>query len=890
VTAPDRPRRRTNLLLLALAVAPAPAAAAPPHAPAARPAPTGPAPFAAQRNIDVVGTLPGSIVSPEAWAALVAAAPALAAPDGGLDGIALRGPARPKAPKQVQVSLPSAGPATLLFGYSGDMARSEPIVRLTTRPAGGAPRTRDLLSGEDLFPLEAGGSGPGGVAVPAGGGRALSVVHVEAGDTITVEVRNPRVDVVLLGVASGSWLAGPAPISRPFAGFPYNVTLSTPGSAVPDGWRVPPDAAAQGPIRVKDGHLAFGDGRRARFWGVNLVNAACVPSHEMADRLAVHLAEHGINLARLHHCDSPKAGLLNPERTLATDPLFLDDGLDRFDYLVSRLQAAGVFVELEVATNRQFTAADGVTGPDNALTNKQLPMFEPTWRAAYFAWAKAWLDRKNPYTGRRYAEDPGVAMVELANENSLAMNWLTGAVERLPEAHRATLDAQWNQFLRTRYADDAALREAWTGSINPGLRRGETLGAITREPSAQGNFRYWPEARVADLYDFYAGLDSRFFSDLAAHVRAMGFTQPIVPGITWDTPMMARIFAPFDVVDAHIEWDAPNNRTLRNESLIANPRSQSLLDRFHVAQAGKPLIVSELNEGFPNDHMAEAPLLWATFASLQDWDALVWFDYINGPIVPDGGGVAGFADLRSSATKWVQMPLASGLFRSGALPMATGLVPQWRSDAAVKQETVGFDRPVWTGLRDVTVPLSARLREQYGGEPPLPIPGVVGPHVGWWPGAGRFVIVTDRVEAVLGDHALAARAGEGEGAGPTTAPHLDARLSDPAAVSLACTRGTLAECGEGLLTVAGRMENTGMARIGGGSVIVEQGDGPVLVERVRGSIRFAWPRRPAVHPVGVDGRLGAAVPVRADGAGWWSLAMDTAGDALIWRIDPPAGG
>jgi hypothetical protein len=59
---------------------------------------------------------------------------------------------------------------------------------------------------------------------------------------------------------------------------------------------------------------------------------------------------------------------------------------------------------------------------------------------------------------------------------------------------------------------------------------------------------------------------------------------------------------------------------------------------------------------------------------------------------------------------------------------------------------------------------------------------------------------------------------------------------------------------------------------------------------VRGSIRFAWPRRPAVHPVGVDGRLGAAVPVRADGAGWWSLAMDTAGDALIWRIDPPAGG
>ncbi len=849
-----------------------------------KPAAAAPAPFHEQLNVDAVGTHPEAIVTPAAWAALAAAAPDLAAPDGGLDAIALSGPANPAAPKKVQLAIRKPGPVTLLVAWSGEAGRGAPILRATMPASGVALRTVDLLAGEHLFPLGAGGSGPGGAAVSAGDGRTLSVVVLDDVSALTLEVRNPQVDVVVLGVAAGELLPVVRPEAAHLEGFPYPITLGTPGSPVPVGWAVPPDAAAQGPITIRDGHFAFGDGRRARFWGVNLVNAACAPTHELADRLATHLATHGVNLARLHHCDTLRAGVLNPSRKTADEPLFSPDGLDRFDYLVSRLQAAGIFVKLEVVTNRQFTAADGVSAPDSTLTNKLLPMFEPTWRAAYFTWARDWLDRTNPYTGRRYAEDPGVAMVELANENSLAMNWLTGAVERLPEVHRATLDAQWNSFLRTRYADDATLAAAWTGSVNPGLRPGEGLGHVLRGPNGQGTFRNWPEGRVADLYDFYFGLDRRFFEDLSAHLRKLGFTQPLVPGITWDTPMIAQVMAPFAVVDAHIEWDGPSGRVLRNESIVANPRSQSLLDRFHVAQVGKPMMVSELNAGFPNDHMAEAPLLWASLAALQDWDALIWFDYVNGPIEEEAGAVAGFADLRAAATKWVQMPMASGLFRSGAILPANGLVPQWRSAEAVKAETVEQDRPVWTGLRDVRVPLSARLREGYGGEPPLPVPGSPGPQVGWWPGAARYVLVTDTLEAVLGDPALRSRAGTGEGAGPTNAPHLDPQLLDPAAVSLLCTSGPVATCSGGVLTVAGRMENLGMARIGGGSVILAQGEGGVVVERARGVVRFAWPRKPEVRPLAVNGEAGVAVPVRADGAGWWALPLETAGDTLRWVI------
>ncbi len=854
-----------------------------------RPEPGVPPPFHAALNADLVGNHPDAWVSPEAWTALNAAAGDLAGPDLGLDAIVLRGPSNRDLPRKVKLPLRAAGPVTLLLGYTGEVARGTAIVRATVGASAGVERTVDLKSGDALFPLRAGGSGPDGVAVSAGEGRTLSVVHLDTDGWLALEVRNAEVDVAILGVVTGHVLRPATPTPPSFAGFPYPITLGTTGVAVPAGWEVPRDAASQGPITVRGGNFAFGDGRRARFWGVNLLNAACVPPKELADRLAVHLRAHGVNLARLHHCDSPRAGLLNPDRKTANDPLFLPEGLDRFDYLVSRLQEEGIFVKLEIATNRKFTAADGVTGPDDTLTNKMLPMFEPTWRAAYFQWTRDWLDRTNPYTKRRYADDPGVAMVELANENALAMFWLTGGVERLPEGHRATLDTLWNDFLRTRYPDDAALRAAWTGSVNPGLRPGETLGQVGREPSGQGNFPNWPTARVADLYDFYLGLDQRFFTDLAAEVRRLGFKQPIVPGITWDTPMMALVMAPYDVVDAHIEWDAPHGRVLRNESIIANPRSQQLLDRFRVAQWGKPMMVSELNNGFPNDHMAEAPLFWASMASLQDWDAIIWLNYVNGPIEEEAGSIQGFADMRAAATKWVQMPMASGLFRSGAIAPASGLVPQWRSTQAVKEETVQQGRPVWSELRDVSVALATRFREGYGGEPPLTAGGRPGKQVGWWPDAHRFVVSTDTVEAVIGGPGDAGGAPEGEGAGPHAAPNLDPRLENPAAVSLMCTNGTLAACREGVLTVAARMENVGMKRVGGGEVILEQGDGGVVVERSRGSVRFRWSGRPEVRPIDAAGALGAAAPVKSAGSGWWTLPLDQAGDALTWQIETSGG-
>jgi hypothetical protein len=139
--------------------------------------------------------------------------------------------------------------------------------------------------------------------------------------------------------------------------------------------------------------------------------------------------------------------------------------------------------------------------------------------------------------------------------------------------------------------------------------------------------------------------------------------------------------------------------------------------------------------------------------------------------------------------------------------------------------------------------------------------------------------------SVLGDHALRFRAGTGEGAGPTAARALDPQLNGEAAVSLTCTTGaSLDKCTRALLAVAGVMQNAGAVTTGGGSTVLEAGDGLPVLARPEGAIRFAWPRKPTVKPIFSDGTLGDPVETRLSSSGWWSLSLDTAGPTVWWEI------
>ena len=77
------------------------------------------------------------------------------------------------------------------------------------------------------------------------------------------------------------------------------------------------------------------------------------------------------------------------------------------------------------------------------------------------------LTRVNPYTGLSYTADPGVAVVEINNENALINNYLGGALDQLTGPRADEFRGQWNAWLKRKYASSDALKTAWAWTPVP---------------------------------------------------------------------------------------------------------------------------------------------------------------------------------------------------------------------------------------------------------------------------------------------------------------------------------------------------------------------------------------------------------------------------------------
>jgi hypothetical protein len=219
-------------------------------------------------------------------------------------------------------------------------------------------------------------------------------------------------------------------------------------------------AGKLGFVRSENGRLVVGEGAAAtpiRFWATNLCMDACFPTHEQAERLAARLARLGINCVRLHHMDKSAIWGDSPNH-LTIDP----KRLERLDYLVAQFKRQGIYVDVNLHVSRWFDDADGfVARAQRPSFDKGLDNFEPRMIELQKKYARDLLAHVNPYTKTSYALEPAVAFVEINNENALFTQWCWGRFNELPEPYATTFRQFWNAWLRKKYADTAALHQAW---------------------------------------------------------------------------------------------------------------------------------------------------------------------------------------------------------------------------------------------------------------------------------------------------------------------------------------------------------------------------------------------------------------------------------------------
>ena len=273
--------------------------------------------------------------------------------------------------------------------------------------------------------------------------------------------------------ASDAWPAFSLPWDAPSGGFPdARFLLDAP-------------AGKHGPVDVDGGHLKFQGGGRVRFYGVNLSGEACFPPPALAPMITDRIARSGFNIVRFHGMDAgwgrsifdPKSG-----GTRRLDP----EALDRLDAIAAELEARGIYLDLNLHVGRRFTEADGAAEAAWLSYAKFATIFDQRLIELQKEYARQLLGHRNPRTGKTYAEDAAVAIVELTNENSLIGGWRSGFLRGgqrsrppdgwtdIPPAYGRVLDDLWNTWLLKRHGPGREgekpgepLDRAWAAGARP---------------------------------------------------------------------------------------------------------------------------------------------------------------------------------------------------------------------------------------------------------------------------------------------------------------------------------------------------------------------------------------------------------------------------------------
>lgn len=246
------------------------------------------------------------------------------------------------------------------------------------------------------------------------------------------------------------------------------------------------EAGDQGFIVADGDHFVDSEGNVRRFIGTNICFKGCFPEKEDAEKVAAELSRYGINIVRLHyvHHKAPRDGIY-PEKDSFIEP----EQLDRFDYLLYQLKKNGIYTYFQLNISRHFTEADGVENAGRLWWNRiGVDNVDARMIELQKKYHKDILTHINPYTGLSYKDEPAIAMLELANENSILFTWFGESYDfsNLCEPYASQIKEKWNIWLKEKYGNTKNLKKAWLDGL-----KGDGKERIPGGKTSPDSKRYW---------------------------------------------------------------------------------------------------------------------------------------------------------------------------------------------------------------------------------------------------------------------------------------------------------------------------------------------------------------------------------------------------------------
>lgn len=460
------------------------------------------------------------------------------------------------------------------------------------------------------------------------------------------------------------------------------------------------------------------------------------------------------------------------------------------------------------------------------------------------------------------------------------------------------------QSVRTIWIDNVSLKPY----NKAGLQAGESLEgnnvARIRRSEAAG---YTPQ-RVHDTLRFYDETQRAFFSGMRTYLQT-DHPGPLNTGTASYIDSLADIYAmsQLDFVDNHTYWDhpywpydppwSPTGWYIANQPWVNSPFA-NVFDKAVTAVQGKPFTVTEFNESFPNRYQAEAPLLLALVANLQDWDAVFQFAYAGGQTTYNAQYSTGFFDLAGNPIMTGLMPVASRLFLGyqtapaptestlsfteeerydSALVGWAGSVAQYLQEAKGVNPATVFGSRLRIGNFNATAPVTPSLPTPSG-----PVYVSAGGQLRW--------DVSDPARGLVTFDAAQAQGAVGFLAGRTvTLSNLTLAVPSSTAQFAAVTAQSrdgqpLSSSGQVILGVFTRTENTGQTWNAEQTTLTNWGGAPSLIEPFQATVTLTVSDPASVQVWALDetGAKETQLSATVIGGSQLQFTVDTAVHKTLW--------
>lgn len=403
-------------------------------------------------------------------------------------------------------------------------------------------------------------------------------------------------------------------------------------------------AGKHGFVQINGDRLVFENGTPVKFWGTNICSNLPFMKHEEAKQWSNFLSSFGFNGVRFHKFTWGATDKIH-------STIITEENWKNFDFLCNELRNKGIYygwshiyghkvMKADSARILAFNELASTKFPWSHLnaTTASLVNFAEDLQALNIELTVNMLNHVNPHTGLRYADDPALSFVEFQNEDNIFWGAIENTLEQTP-TYKALLCQKFAKWLKNKYKDDQTLRKMWN---NKGLGEGESIASENVYPRPNHGFfsSEYEKARrenrlvdqhVLDKAQFLYEEQLKFYKKFEKAVRETGYRGPLVSSCWQAGTGLTHLLnlhtdAEIGIIDRHNYFGGGQGHRLvpgkfNNTSMVSKIGS-GLLGAGLQQVNDRPFAFSEWMSLIPNEWTAESSPIIAVYGmGLQDWDA-----------------------------------------------------------------------------------------------------------------------------------------------------------------------------------------------------------------------------------------------------------------------------